>query len=85
LFFAAFLPQFLDASRGSLAQSLFLSGIFVSIAACTDTLYVFAAGALGPKIASRSGAVRSLGRHLTAIVFITLGIFLALSDSRSAR
>jgi len=84
LFFAAFLPQFVDASRGSLSQSLILSGIFVSIAAGTDTLYVFAADALGPKIASRSGAMRSLGRYLTAIVFVTLGIFLALSDSRSA-
>ena len=85
LFFAAFLPQFVDANSGSLAQSLLLSGVFVCIAACTDTLYVVAADAIGPRVLSRYGAARSGGRYLTAAVFLALGIFLALSDSRSAR
>ena len=46
LFFAAFLPQFVDPAGSPLAQSLRLSAAFVSIAACTDTLYVFAADTL---------------------------------------
>ena len=85
LFFAAFLPQFVDANSGSLAQSLYLSGLFVSIAACTDTLYVLAADAIGPRILGRYGAARSRGRYLTAAVFLALGIYLALSDLRSSR
>jgi len=84
LFFAAFLPQFVDPSGAALAQSLFLGGIFVSIAACTDTLYVLAAGTLGPKINSLRGR-ESYGRYISVVSFIALGIFVACSGARSAR
>jgi len=41
LFFAAFLPQFIDAGAASpLGQGLVLGAVFVAIALCTDTLYV---------------------------------------------
>ncbi len=84
MFFAAFLPQFVDPGAAPLPQSILLGGMFVLIAACTDTLYVLAAGALGPKIAGLGGR-HSCGRYLTAISFIALGIFVACSGSRSAR
>jgi threonine/homoserine/homoserine lactone efflux protein len=84
LFFAAFLPQFVDPNGAPLAQSLLLGAVFVLIAACTDTLYVLAADALGPKIASIGGGP-SYGRYISAASFIALGIFAAFSGSRSAR
>ena len=82
LFFAAFLPQFVDPGRSPLAQSLRLSAAFLSIAACTDTLYVLAADTLASRIAGLGGA---LGRYVTGFSFIALGIFVACSGSRSAR
>ncbi len=84
LFFAAFLPQFVDPGAAPLSQSILLGSIFVLIAAGTDTLYVLAAGALGPKIVSLGGRL-SCGRYVTAISFIALGIYVACSGSRSAR
>ena len=38
LFFAAFLPQFVDATGAPLVQSLALGAIFVAMAAVTDTV-----------------------------------------------
>ena len=84
LFFAAFLPQFIDPGAAPLPQSIFLGSVFVLIAACTDTLYVLAADALGPKIVSLGGR-HSYGRYITAISFIALGIYVACSGSRSAK
>jgi len=84
LFFAAFLPQFVDPSGSPLAQGLTLSAAFVLIAACTDTLYVLAAGTLGPKIMGL-GARPSVGRYISGASFIALGIFVALSGPRSAK
>jgi len=82
LFFAAFLPQFVDPAASPLAQSLRLSAAFVAIAVCTDTLYVLAAHTLAPRIASLGG--RS-GRYITGFSFIALGIFVACGGSRPAR
>jgi threonine/homoserine/homoserine lactone efflux protein len=84
LFFAAFLPQFVDPSGSPLAQSLSLSAIFVLIATCTDTLYVLAADTFGPKIVSLGGRA-SFGRYITGCSFIALGIFVACGGSRSAK
>ena len=82
IFFAAFLPQFLDAVSPSVAQSLMLGASFVLIAASTDTLYVLAAARVAPAMA---GMLRnaSIGRYLTATVFIGLGVFTALTGTRS--
>ncbi len=84
LFFAALLPQFVDPGAAPLAQSMFLGAVFVLIAACTDTLYVLAADALGPRIVGLAGR-HSYGRYITAISFIALGIYVACSGSRSAK
>jgi threonine/homoserine/homoserine lactone efflux protein len=76
LFFAAFLPQFVGRAGSLLAQSLFLSGVFVLIAICTDTAYVLAADALGPRLTKLLGW-RSYGRYVTAATFIALGAYVA--------
>ena len=82
LFFAAFLPQFVDPAGSPLAQSLRLGAAFVAIALCTDTLYVLAADTLAPRIASLDGRA---GRYIAGFSFIALGIFIACGGSRPAQ
>jgi threonine/homoserine/homoserine lactone efflux protein len=82
LFFAALLPQFITADASPLGQGLVLACVFVSIAACTDTLYVFAAAALGPTFAQTS-ASRSVGRYVTAAAFFGLGLYAAMAGRRT--
>jgi threonine/homoserine/homoserine lactone efflux protein len=84
IFFAAFLPQFIDPGASAVAQSAMFGSTFVAIAACTDTAYVLAAGIAAPSLSNlrRAG---SLGRYLTAAVYIGLGVFTAASGSRSSK
>ena len=83
LFFAALLPQFIDASQSLLGQSLILGGVFVSIAACTDSMYVMAAAALSRTVGA-SSALQSLSRYLSAATFIGLGVYAAFASPRSS-
>jgi threonine/homoserine/homoserine lactone efflux protein len=85
LFFAAFLPQFIDPTAASpLAQGLFLAAIFVAIALCTDTLYVLTASGLEGVIRRRPRWL-PLGRYLGAATFVSLGVYAALSGPRPTR
>ena len=80
LFFAAFLPQFIGPGGSPLMQSLFLGGVFVLIAICTDTAYVMAAAALGPRFTGLLGW-RSYGKYVTATTFIALGAYVAFGGA----
>jgi threonine/homoserine/homoserine lactone efflux protein len=84
LFFAAFLPQFIDPALPAMAQSALFGAAFVAIAACTDTAYVLAAGVAAPALGQLKGA-RASGRYLTAAIYIGLGVFTAASGSRGAK
>jgi threonine/homoserine/homoserine lactone efflux protein len=84
LFFAAFLPQFIDPGRSVALQSVLFGAAFVAIAACTDTAYVLAAGVVAPRLARMRGA-SALGRYGTAAVYIGLGVFTAATGSRNAK
>ncbi len=80
LFFAAFLPQFIDPAGSAIVQSVLFGTLFVLIAACTDTAYVLAAGVARTTL----GNVRiapALGRYASAAVFVGLGIFTAVSGA----
>jgi threonine/homoserine/homoserine lactone efflux protein len=81
VFFAAFLPQFMDATSSTVPQALALGAIFVAMAAATDTTYALAASSVAPVLA-RATAVRSLGRYLTGSVFIGLGVLAAFTGAR---
>ncbi|MGH9640796.1 MAG: LysE family translocator [Terriglobales bacterium] len=81
LFFAAFLPQFLPVSASAM-QTFGLGGIFVAIAAATDTGYALASSMLVPWIARRI-AVEEAGGYLSGSVLIGLGVFAALSGRHS--
>ncbi len=97
IFFAAFLPQFIDPAASAVLQSALLGGIFVLVAASTDTMYVLAANAAASALGGGPGASSSAmssgqarrgwaaGRFVTAATFIGLGIFAAASGSRPAR
>ncbi|HUL65274.1 MAG TPA: LysE family translocator [Burkholderiaceae bacterium] len=84
IFFAAFLPQFMNADAAPIVQSIALGSLFVAIAAMTDTGYALAAGAVAPMLA-RARGVRALGRYLTGGAFIGLGVFTALGGPRSGK
>ena len=84
LFFAAFLPQFIDPSASAITQSVLLGALFVLVAASTDTVYVLAAGRIAPALVGLKGA-RRYGSYMTASVFIGLGIYTALSGPRTSK
>jgi len=84
IFFAAFLPQFMNAHGSLFAQSMTLGGLFVVIAAVTDTLYAFAAGKLAP-VLQQAPAVRRAGRYITASAFFGLGLLTAISSHRASK
>jgi threonine/homoserine/homoserine lactone efflux protein len=74
LFFLAFLPQFVDPSRGSAwLQIAFLGCLFVVIALCSDAAYALLADALAGRL-RRGGAVARLRRFATGGIFIALGL-----------
>lgn len=81
IFFAAFLPQFMDPSASTPLQSIALGAVFVVIACMTDSVYVLAASVLAPLLARARGAA-SAGRYVTAGAFIGLGIFTATTGGR---
>lgn len=84
LFFAALLPQFINPGASPLGQSLGLGCVFVSIAMCTDTLYVLTASALAPARWRRS-RWRPYSRYVAAATFIGLGLYAALASPRTAK
>ena len=84
LFFYAFLPQFVDPKRGSVAlQSLFLGTLFVAIAMVSDSLWGVAAGSAASWL-KRSPRVVRAERWVSGGVFLGLGAFTALSGAHRA-
>ena len=74
LFFLAFLPQFVDASRGSVpAQVALLGVLFVVIAFTSDAMYALLADLLAGKL-RRSGTGAKLRRWVSGGIFIALGV-----------
>jgi threonine/homoserine/homoserine lactone efflux protein len=74
LFFLAFLPQFVDTTRGSAwVQIAFLGCLFVVIALCSDAAYALLADALAGRL-RRGGTVARLRRFATGGIFIALGL-----------
>ncbi|MEO7762171.1 MAG: LysE family translocator [Casimicrobiaceae bacterium] len=82
LFFAAFLPQFIDTAHAPMAQTITLGTIFVLMAALTDSIYALTAGAVRPWLQPAKG-VETAGRYLTGGAFIGLGILAAFSGQRA--
>jgi len=84
LFFAAFLPQFVDHGGSAALQSLRFGAAFVAIAATTDSLWVLAAALAAPWLRRHQGT-HAAGRYATAAVFIGLGAYTAASGPATGR
>lgn len=78
VFFAAFLPQFMTPGGPHAAQGIALGGLFVAMAAVTDTLYALGAGAVAP-VLKRATGTHTLGRYATGGAFIGLGLLAAFA------
>jgi len=81
IFFAAFLPQFIDPTHSALGQSVLFGALFVAVAGTTDTLWVLAASVAAPLLSRHQGAKR-VGRYTSAGVYFGLGLFTALGGPR---
>jgi threonine/homoserine/homoserine lactone efflux protein len=74
LFFLAFLPQFVDADRGSVAlQAATLGTVFVVLAVVSDSIYAVAAAALAHRIRGSERA-RQVKRFVSGGIFVALGV-----------
>ena len=74
LFFLAFLPQFVDATRGSAPLQLLILGcIFVLMAVCTDSLYSLLAGTAGKWLKGTPALLR-FERYVAGGIYIGLGV-----------
>jgi threonine/homoserine/homoserine lactone efflux protein len=81
LFFLAFLPQFVDPSRGGAAsQIVFLGLLFALMGLISDGLYALAAGAAGRWVRGNGRALR-WERYVTGGVFIGLGVSAAIAGN----
>ncbi len=81
LFFFAFLPQFVDSSRGSATvQILFLGATLVIMGLLSDGLYAWFAGSLGKGLRSNLRFLRAQ-RYFAGMVYIALGAATALSGA----
>jgi threonine/homoserine/homoserine lactone efflux protein len=82
LFFLAFLPQFVDAERGSVAiQMVVLGLVFIGLGLVSDSAYAFLAARLGGWLRSRPRFARRR-RQFTGGMYIALGATAALSGHR---
>jgi threonine/homoserine/homoserine lactone efflux protein len=84
IFFAAFLPQFMNAATAPLVQSIALGSLFVVIAAVTDSAYAVTAATIGPLL-GRARRFRAVGRYFSAGAFIGLALFTALAATGRAK
>ena len=85
LFFYAFLPQFLDPGRGSVAvQALVLGTLFVAIALFSDSLWALASGSAARWLKERRGAA-TVERWVTGTVLVGLGAAAALSGAHRSK
>jgi threonine/homoserine/homoserine lactone efflux protein len=82
LFFFAFLPQFVDSSKGSVTLQLFTLGcLFVFMAIITDGLYAMLAGTAGGWL-KRTSSFPQVGRYAVGSVYIGLGMMAALTGTK---
>jgi threonine/homoserine/homoserine lactone efflux protein len=81
LFFFAFLPQFVDASRGKVAGQIFFLGmLFAVMGALTDSLWGLFAGTLARWLCGNSRWTQA-PRYVSGGMLISLGLATAFAGS----
>jgi threonine/homoserine/homoserine lactone efflux protein len=79
LFFLAFLPQFVDSTRGAAwAQILLLGLLFAGLGFLSDGVWALVAGTLGERLRS-SRRFPQVQRYVSGSVFVGLGAVAAFS------
>ena len=79
LFFFAFLPQFADPTRGSVAGQIFILGLLlVLIGLFTDGMYAVLAGTAGNWLKNNLRLLRAQ-RYFAGTVYVALGMITAFS------
>jgi threonine/homoserine/homoserine lactone efflux protein len=82
LFFFAFLPQFVDPTKGNVTtQTLLLGALFVGMAIITDSLYALLASSLAERLRGNQH-FQTGQRYFAGLVYVGLGITTALTGSR---
>lgn len=82
VFFLAFLPQFVDPSRGPVPQQVLLLGIiYVALALITDSAYALLAGSLRHWLGGRV-MQGPLPRYASGVLYLGLGVSTALTGRR---
>lgn len=84
LFFAAFLPQFMEPTAAPVLQALTLGTVFVAVAAASDSGYVLLASALSPALRASRRAI-GIGQYASAAVYFALGLYAAVSGARPGK
>lgn len=84
LFFLAFLPQFVDPARGSVAvQTIVLGCVFIALGLCSDTAYALLAGSAGSWL-RRSTNIAKMQRWVAGSVYVGLGLTAASAHVKSS-
>src|SRR6202790_5787814 len=85
LFFFAFLPQFVDASRGNVAaQILFLGVLFATLGVTSDSLWAVFAGTVASRLRHNPRWMRA-HRYVPGGMLISLGVATAFAGSSSRK
>jgi threonine/homoserine/homoserine lactone efflux protein len=85
LFFFAFLPQFVDATRGSVvSQILFLGTLFAVMGVVSDSLWALFAGAVSDSLKSNPRWIKRQ-RYVSGGMLISLGVVTAFAGSGSKK
>lgn len=79
LFFFAFLPQFADPARGSVAMQIFILGLLlVTMGLLTDGTYAILAGTAGNWLKNNLRLLR-VQRYFAGTVYVALGMVTAIA------
>jgi threonine/homoserine/homoserine lactone efflux protein len=82
LFFLAFLPQFVDSSRGDAwMQILVLGATLAVLGLLTDGLYALLGGTASAALRRRGGKFRRVQRYFSGGIYLALGAASAASGS----
>lgn len=85
LFFFAFLPQFVDPSRGNVAGQIFFLGLLLTVMGLTsDTAWALSAGTVA-EVLRRSPRWMRTQRYVSGGVLISLGLVTAFAGSSSKK
>jgi threonine/homoserine/homoserine lactone efflux protein len=85
LFFFAFLPQFVDPDRGSVALQTALLGVwFIALGMLSDSAYSLVAGTLSTTLRSRPGFARRRQR-VSGGIYVGLGLTAAVATAPTRR